>query len=179
MVTVHLKLVEENTKEAETKSTLKFLSTSLQINAVHPSLQNITNARDVTRAAIKIRVLTGTYTLQTDLFKFKKSLTDICPLCKTDPEDTAHFLITCPTLEPNRTVYHKAIQATIPCVYLHRPRLFNSSHLYTQLLLDPSHASLTALIDLEQHTRSTIEEISRKMIYNLHIKRSTLLSISS
>ena len=175
---VHQKLVEELAKEAETKSTLKFLSTSLQINTAHPSLHNITNARDVTRAAIKLRILTGTYTLQTHLFKFKKSSTDLCPLCKKEPEDTAHFLITCPTLEPNRTIYHNAIQATIPSVYLHRPLLFNNRHLYTQLLLDPSHASLTSLIDLEHHTRSTIEEISRKMIYNLHIKRSTLLSIN-
>ena len=59
--------------------------------------------RDVNRIAVKSKLLTGTYVLQTNRVKFNQNEVDpTCQLCKQDKETLHHFLITCTTLEDCR-----------------------------------------------------------------------------
>ena len=70
--------------EAATKSTLKYLNVkACKVGELHPCLRTVTGStRDVKRAVIKVRLLTGTYYLQKDRAKFKGgSVTDLCLLC--------------------------------------------------------------------------------------------------
>ena len=62
-------------KEADSKSTLIHLHNRFQPYTAHRSAGLVNSARDVTRVAIKLRLLTGTYLLQKSLFKLKKSST--------------------------------------------------------------------------------------------------------
>jgi hypothetical protein len=61
------------------------------------------NTRDVARARIKCKLLTGSYTLQSNRAKFNALQVDpTCPLCRSGVEDRTHFLITCPALASAR-----------------------------------------------------------------------------
>ena len=66
---------EKTLKEAEGKSTLKWLNkTSYNPGTLHPVWENVeSNPLDIKRGQIKARILTGRYTLNADLARFKKS----------------------------------------------------------------------------------------------------------
>ena len=63
---------QENRKEASAKSSLKYLNIdALGIGAVHPVWSTLSaNTRDVEMAAVKARLLTGTYILQANRARF-------------------------------------------------------------------------------------------------------------
>ena len=93
---------------AATKSTLnlmncEFVSTK-PFKEPHPIWRHVhPNARDVRRATIKARLLSGTYLLQTNVSTFsKRQVSPNCPLCAQEPEDRTHFLLRCPKLEQRR-----------------------------------------------------------------------------
>ena len=67
------------------KLILKYLNIdACGIGRVHNSWSSISNSvRDVRRTYIKVKMLTGTYVLQSNRSKFNKSeVSPICPLCK-------------------------------------------------------------------------------------------------
>ena len=55
----------------------------LQIGVCHPVWKTVRNSpKDIEKAAIKARILTGTYTLQANRSKFNQYTVDrTCPLC--------------------------------------------------------------------------------------------------
>ena len=94
--------------EAKDKSSLRYLNVNAcDVGRVHNSWSSTSNSvRDVRRAHIKVRMLTGSYVLQTNRSKFNKSeVSPICPLCKLAPEDLRHFLLECPGLQHVRGGY--------------------------------------------------------------------------
>jgi hypothetical protein len=70
----------------------------LKIHDVHPvwsSLPAVT--REVKKAQIKARLLTGTYRLQSDMQRFSKEKDEQkCELCQIEQENMEHFLLRCP-----------------------------------------------------------------------------------
>jgi hypothetical protein len=59
--------------------------------------------RDVTRAALKVKLLTGTYTLQANKAVFNQYQVDkTCPICGEGPENRMHFVFECQSLEDVR-----------------------------------------------------------------------------
>ena len=161
-------------KEAGSKSTLSYLHSSFQPYIAHRSAGIVNSARDVTRIAIKLRLLTGTYLLQKSLFKLKKSPTSQCQLCLTDEEDTTHFLLSCPASTTIRKKYLPAIANIIT-----RKPITQCAPLQilTQLLLDPSHHVITTLFTLTKEEESIIEDVSQKLIYATHLNRSDTLAV--
>ena len=62
----------------------------------------MTDLMDVRRATIKARILAGLYIFQHNRAAFNQTADTTCALYKTEEEDVAHFLITCPTLSSVR-----------------------------------------------------------------------------
>ena len=164
--------------QAKEKSTLKFLaienmstsSPSLAVNGIHP------NTRDVQRGRTKLRLLTGTYLLQSNRAKFNNSVPDpTCQLCNDAPEDVHHFISKCLRLEEKRAnLLHPIIQQlggiSSPAVN----SLFRNDRL-TRLILDCTHEELGDLA-LSYTDAEEIEKLSRTYCYALHAERSRLMS---
>ena len=62
------------------------------------SIDNIQH--QVKQAEVKARILTNTYTLQSNRAKYNQHrVNDTCQLCKTGTEDREHFILKCKSLE--------------------------------------------------------------------------------
>ena len=68
----------------------------LSISSVKPSIM------DVRRVSTKLRLLTGTYTLQSNRAIANQHHDPTCLLCHTEPETRAHMLFNCPALNAKR-----------------------------------------------------------------------------
>ena len=71
------------------KSTLKYLNPeAVKVGKIHPVFATVrNNSYDVNRAKVKARLLTGTYTLQSNRAKFNQfNVSPLCQLCNKDPE---------------------------------------------------------------------------------------------
>ena len=92
--------VEENWREdIQGRPTLKYInSVRIRMGQVHPVWATIRDSVfDSRRAQLKCRLLTGTYTLQSNKAVFNQHLVDpTCKLCKGAPENRQHFLAECP-----------------------------------------------------------------------------------
>jgi hypothetical protein len=145
-------------------STLKYLSKDFLYNEPHPAVLYVKNSRQVSRACVKIMVLTGTYPLQCARHRMKKTETTLCPLCKTSQEDTQHFVEHCHELDEVRLRYTDRIRAVIP----HPLNTTLTQALLDSRLLQTIHPKLKQIEDLEQ--------TSRDFIFALHLKRTSLLN---
>ena len=106
---------------ASQKSSLKWLDLSLcRKDTPHPVWSTCTyDRRETMKAAIRVKLLAGTYVLQTTLLKFGKSKSGTCLLCDEEEEDTVHFLARCKSLEEERFRWKSEIdyfllQAKVP-----------------------------------------------------------------
>ena len=86
----------------------------------HPVWDSVKpNRMDVMRAIVKVRILTGTYLLQSHRKKFKMEevVGATCPLCYLEDEDIVHILTRCPAHSETRNTYLRNIkhsfQATV------------------------------------------------------------------
>ena len=69
----------------------------------HPLLESTGNLREVPRIAVHLKIVTGTYILQTNRQSFNQNqVNPTCLLCKSDDETIAHFLLNCTTLDTIR-----------------------------------------------------------------------------
>ena len=110
---VHQAIENQWRTDIESKSSLKYLHPeAVKIGKVHQMYAAVrNNIRDVRRAEIKARLLTGTYTLQSNRAKFNQyNVSPICQLCNKDIETREHFLTCCETLQNIRSVYHSKIR---------------------------------------------------------------------
>ena len=160
-------------RDAKQKSSLKYLNTTFQANESH-LLWRSTNcdSRDVRRAIIKAKLVTGTYTLQYNRKVFNQTVDNICPLCSVDVEDTAHFVTVCKTLDDIRNKYLKEVYDAIPYVYQNHPAHGWDVTQLTQLILDPTHDDVVSLLPLCKEDLQKVENASRLLCFNLHRERA-------
>ena len=94
--------VEETWREdIQSKSSLKDINPNkVKVGQSHPVWSTVRNSVcDSRRAQMKCRLLTGTYTLQSNRAAFNKHAVDaICKLCRSAPETRQHFLVECQAL---------------------------------------------------------------------------------
>ena len=163
--------------ELLTKSSLKYMSPhSLNAEGVAPVWDT---ARDCPtesfKAAVKVKVLTGTYRTQACRAKFNQNKADpTCCLCGAEAEDVAHFLLRCPTLAKVRKPYLDKL-------------LDDSTHLklclvsdkdgdlLTQCLLDANHPLVPDIIRNSRIEIQCLEQASSDLISALHVERWRLL----
>ena len=103
---------------------------------------------DVRKGIAKSRMLTGTYLLQSNRFKFNNSTENpICKCCGLETEDIVHMLLDCPALYSQRKQYFTHLKSLIVnCVGIEQwNQLFNNTkEKLTRLILDcSSFACLT------------------------------------
>jgi hypothetical protein len=161
-------------EEVEKKSSLKYLSLqSVAIGKPHVLWSTVrNNSHDVGRAAIKARLLTGTYILQGNRAVFNQYSVDAtCRLCGMEPETRAHFIATCPTLEHVRTRYRQQLTRLLGQTVA--MEINGDCELFTQLMLDSSSPCLPVIL---HDCVASVELLSREMISRLHHKRSVLLN---
>ena len=133
------------TQDIEIKSSLKYLNPeSVKVGKTHQIYTYVRNSTfDVRRAEIKARLLTGTYTLQSNRARFKQFNADsICPLCKREPESREHYIVTCESLIDVRTPYLVKLRTLFDYIS-GIDDILKSPELSVQLLLDSSHPRIT------------------------------------
>ena len=119
---VHKFWSKEIKEDAENKSTLLHLNPNPSFGKLHISIAIIDNAMMIRRANIKMRLLTGTYSLQTvRAHVYKQIPSAICLLCKESDETKEHFIIECPVLSSIRTNNLPVIFSKIPFVLRNKP----------------------------------------------------------
>ena len=124
---------------------------------------------DVEKAAIKARLLTGCYTLQAQKHKFNQYEVDkTCLLCCKETEDREHFILRCEALQKTREKHLSKLFTILPSILEHKDMLM-------QCILDSSHQDLEHIIPTRGNTHQKIEEITRSLLYELHVHRSRIL----
>ena len=83
---------------------LKWLTCAKTTNrTLHPLIMSAGNLQEVPRIAVHLKIVTGTYILQSNRASFNQNEVDpTCLLCKTRAETLSHFLLHCAILESIR-----------------------------------------------------------------------------
>ena len=142
---------------------LKWLTRTKKPNrTLHSLIMSAENLREVPSIAVHLKIVTGTYILQSNRASFDPT----CLLCKTGAETLTHFLLHCAILESIR----EPILKDIKYILRHSDIDFNNSEILLQLLTDCS-----AILDTE-----TVSEFIfhvRRLCHALHVERYQRLSI--
>ena len=176
---VHQAIENQWRTDIESKSSLKYLNPeAVKIGKVHQMYATVrNNIQDVRRAEIKARLLTGTYTLQSNRAKFNQyNVSPICQLCNKDPETREHFLTCCESLQNIRSVYHSKIRSLFEPSSDKINSLLDDPARCTQLLLDSSHPDIKNTLQPNSTQISELELYSREFIFKIHVKRTKILS---
>ena len=110
---------------------LKWLTWTKKPNrTLHPLIMSAGNLREVPRIAVHLKIVTGTYILQSNRASFNQNEVDpTCLLCKTGAETLTHFLLHCAILESIR----EPILKDIKYILRHSDIDFNNSEILLQL----------------------------------------------
>ena len=136
---------------------------------IHSLLEFSGDLREVPCIGVHLKIVTGTYILQTNRHSFNQNQVDpLCLLCKGANATIANFLLDCTTLEITRQNIIKDFK------HIHVLRNcgldINNSETLLHLLIDCS-----AVIDSK-----TVSEVIfhiRRLCYTLHIERYRRLSV--
>jgi hypothetical protein len=153
-------------EDIHTKSTLKYLNPdACDFTKPHPVWNMVDCNPATSRKAIqKVKLLTGTYTLQSNRAAFNQyQVSQTCPLCNADVEDRQHLLLQCPEMQVIRDKYMPGICSLIPNFYGY------SLDSQISIILDSNFSP--DILNLGECDRATLEEITRRLIYIIHCKR--------
>jgi hypothetical protein len=164
-------------EEAAAKSTLTYLNADYTYKVSHNAIAVIHNPREVYRANIKIRMITGTYVLQSSRLKFGRADIGTCQLCGSGAEDITHMLLLCKSLSHIRDKYLPGIKDMVLSVCPDNQRVLYDPGLLTHLILDPSHSRIAQEMYLPADQRKRLEVITRNFCYALHLGRSRILNV--
>ena len=175
---------QETRKEASTKTSLKYLNIdALEIGTVHPVWRTLSaNTREVEMAAVKARLLTGTYVLQANRARFNQfQVNPTCTICGDEPEDRHHFILRCRSLVGSRDVHMKKIKLYLYKIYEEdiADAILSDENTLLQIILDCTHKSLVdeAISPQLSTLCDDIEPMTRRLCFSLHVKRAALLNI--
>mgnify|MGYP005716497737 CR=1 FL=1 len=175
---------EQGRSDAASKCSLKYLNTSIFCTgSVHPVWATLSGScREVEMAAVKARLLTGTYVLQANRAKFNQFDVDpTCTICNDGPEDRCHFIVGCSRLENTRRYHIGRIFSLLQRVYSSKiaETLIRNKNSLLQIILDCTHQSLSNM-EIQPPLATMCEDIepmSRLMCYSLHMKRASMLKM--
>ena len=158
--------------EVQIRSTLIFLEIPKYGKPHQVWLSVNNNAKDVQRAHVKYKLLTGTYLVNQKKAKFSGKPTDsICTLCNSEDETIVHFLLKCSALSQPRSVIMDLVNYLKTVLPINEvKKILSDDSLLTQLIIDCSK-----LLSLPNRHLHNIELITRKLCFNLHCRRRYLL----
>jgi hypothetical protein len=171
--------MEQLQHQARKCTSLKYLNLdACKIGKPHP-LWHTTNltTRDVMRAVVKAKLLTGTYTLQCHRAMYSSKtnkVSAVCQLCHIDVENREHFLTACQELSEERSPYIAILEKIISETDSKQEweRISTSKRLLSQLILDASSPTLN--LQLTKSRLHAIEHCTRRLCFALHCKRAAL-----
>ena len=157
-------------------SSLHYLQVAdYQYGKRHPVLQTIGNAREIPRIAIKLKLVTGMYILQTNRAAFNQNqIKSTCLLCNTEDETMEHFLLSCTALHSVRQPILDIIKESLTT--LHEAQLVRTTSDLLQIVLDCS-ALYHVIPKCNHHLLEAIEFHSRRLCYKLHCERYKRLAL--
>jgi hypothetical protein len=158
-------------EDATERTTLKFINLpSCLIGQMHPVWQHLYTPLGIRMATVKAQLMVQRYALTTSPTAGARK-SETCPLCKSGPETTEHFLLTCSVLSKQRYPYLLRVLQT--CRDLD---ISVDPHTLTSIILDTN-----ALNTFNTHSQNknnpnqTHEELCRNFIFKLHCTRAKLL----
>ncbi|CAC5376932.1 unnamed protein product [Mytilus coruscus] len=168
--------------DCEEKSTLKLLSKrNLNIGQTHNVWDTISSpVKDVRKAATKVRMLTGTYMLQTLKVKFIQAEIDpTCPICKLEAEDLQHLLTSCPAYRHIRKSHFQQIKEYVVSKIGNSVWTinFNNKMAITELLIDCQSLVERNILPNDKMILRTIEMKSRDYCHLIHMKRMNITNV--
>ena len=158
--------VEETWREdIQSKSSLKYINPNkVKVGHAHPVWSTVRDSvYDRRRAQTKCRLLTGTYTLQSNRAVFNQHAADAtCNLCHSAPETRQHFLVECRALSDERTKYLSQVSVVTNRFDID----LSCPDTVTRLILDPSTLtdSFSEITKLKLYSRELIDTLHRKRI---------------
>jgi hypothetical protein len=149
---------------------LQYLSYDKYIpGKIHPILKvNCNSSRDVNRIPTKLKLITGTYILQSNRAEFRRGeINKICLLCGDEEETLEHFILYCPMLV---SIRNPVIDDIVEALHIQCKITFDTLSVNEQLslILDCSylvkcHRNIERISNVEFHTR--------RLLHNLHSVR--------
>ena len=127
----------------------------------------------VSKAMIRVKLLLGTYMLQSNRHKFNKyEVRPDCPLSNNGDEDRKHCIVICSNLMDARQKFIIALKNILYTSMHHNlcDTIISDTNTLTQLILD-----CTALVYIPHNLPMPIENISRGLLYALHAARCRIL----
>lgn len=135
------------------------------------------NPLEVKKAEVKSKLISRTYTLQSDRAKFSKNTdSEICLCCGNSEENTTHFLLDCSALDSIREKHLYTLRA-----YMENNMGKNAfdtiknEKIMVNFILDCSTEKAKPFVQLKRNNIRDIEAITRTLCYGLHTKRASLL----
>lgn len=155
---------------------LKYLnSADYRPGNIHPLLKiKCSSSIEISRIPPKLKMLTGTYILQTIRTKMYADEDAKCQLCKVETETLEHLLLNCTELSNIRNPILRQIQD----IFLHHTEYDlcqQSTSVQMQILLDITRISKVLRLTDDQIRQ--IEYQIRRLIYALHSERYKILNI--
>ena len=161
---------------AKLKSSLKYINWD-HVQSLHPhhvwSTVNL-NVKDVQRAAVKVRLMTGTYTLQEKKAKYYSGTDPTCLLCMQAPETITHFLLSCQELQPVRVYHMQQIHEVVVHCYSEATWTdIQNQELMVQLIMDCTAPGVLPTPP-DSYQLNKLESATRRYCYALHWLRKRL-----
>jgi hypothetical protein len=126
------------------------------------------NVIDVQRAAVKARLLKGTYTLQEKKASITREL-------RKNPETLEHFLLQCETLQATRQHHLQQVQSAVEEAYSESAwRAVQNNNILIQLILDCTYEGTLPSPPCKDGLDS-IESATRRLCFALHRMRETVI----
>ncbi|CAG2256994.1 unnamed protein product [Mytilus edulis] len=168
------KLINRNKSKSKTETSGLEID---EIGTVHPVWESASQSLlDVRKSMIKARMLTGTYLVQADKYKFSQyKINATCLLCQREDEDLTHVLTFCPALREIRMKYFLPLKILVTNIIGCKgwEQLFNNNQNIVALLLDFS--VFHNLQNLSKTQKMNVESLTRDFCYKIHICRLKLL----
>ncbi|CAC5401005.1 unnamed protein product [Mytilus coruscus] len=153
---------------------LNFLTTeNLRTGDIHPLFKiNCHSTIDTARLPVKLKLLTGSYILQSKRIRMFKDETDPkCLLCAKEEENIEHFILKCESLRIVRNAILQEITTTLNAMGIQFDELSTNEKLQHILDLTPiAKAKKLSPVSVVQ-----IERLTRRLLYQLHIARYKML----
>jgi hypothetical protein len=151
---------------------LRYLScVNLEKGKLHPILKiNCSSKGDLHRLPTKLKLLTGSYILQSNQIKmFNNEANILCLLCSKDKETIEHFILDCERLEEVKKPILQEIEEILNDKETSWKCLPQDTKI--QLLLDKT--SVISKLNLDPASVANREYCSRRLMFQLHMLRQT------
>jgi hypothetical protein len=134
--------------------------------------------KDVRRATVRAKLLTGTYPTQERLACYSQgTVSSLCLLCRTAPEDVAHMLIHCPATHRYRSKEMRELAQLVSdnTSAATWRKIMGDTDLAVYLLVDSTFLMDAGLLPADEALLKVIEWHVRRLCYSIHCGRSHLL----